>query len=527
MAKTLINITFLLIISLNGFSQAWPKIIVNNDAAPKKVIETYDKGYLIISNIDIANYHRYIWLIKTDIDGNVLWEKKIGEGSYRYYIDDINQTYDGGYILIFRCSKYDIDYDPVVMKLDPCAEIEWCTTLHSDGFNRGVKVIQTPDSSYLALSMYHSPDWAERIYLFKIDRMGEVIWSQLYAQLEPGIWNEEGFDLTVVPNDSSYLITGTCDYLPTGGLTAFWINVDPSGEETANIIWDDSTNYYNDGYETVHLNNHFYTIGSKGYGIWSWAPTIYKLNDNGSKIGQYMIYNNDTSAAADAIQVYLDSLFVIGARWDDDNPPYQEYSKLFLTDTVGNILERRTLLNQLQSPRNIEISFDNKILVMCGFAFGSGWDIYFYKLNQYLEDDTLYNIQLTYDSLCPGTIISDTTTIDCDIWVDIDEIYETNENGNLKIFPNPASDRVQIVLPDYFMSEEVLNGFSVTKVLHQYQGDLTLVIYDVFGRMVNNIEISGQSKNIEVDVTGMNTGLHIAVLYLDNKIIDSGKFIVR
>jgi len=166
----------IIILSFSCFSQTWPKIYGDNiDAGPRKVIETYDKGYLIISNIYISDYYRYIWLIKTDINGEIIWDKKIGEGSYRYYIDDINQTYDGGYILIFRCSKYDIDEDPVVMKLNACAEIEWCTTLHTDGYNRGVKVIQAPDSNYLALSMYHSPQPADRIFLFKLNQLGEVI----------------------------------------------------------------------------------------------------------------------------------------------------------------------------------------------------------------------------------------------------------------------------------------------------------------------------------------------------------------
>ena len=86
----------IIILSFSCFSQTWPKIYGDNiDAGPRKVIETYDKGYLIISNIYISDYYRYIWLIKTDINGEIIWDKKIGEGSYRYYIDDINQTYDG------------------------------------------------------------------------------------------------------------------------------------------------------------------------------------------------------------------------------------------------------------------------------------------------------------------------------------------------------------------------------------------------------------------------------------------------
>ncbi len=517
----------IIILSFSCFSQTWPKIYGDNiDAGPRKVIETYDKGYLIISNIYISDYYRYIWLIKTDINGEIIWDKKIGEGSYRYYIDDINQTYDGGYILIFRCSKYDIDEDPVVMKLNACAEIEWCTTLHTDGYNRGVKVIQAPDSNYLALSMYHSPQPADRIFLFKLNQLGEVLWSNLYAQLEPGIFNEEGFDLTIFPNDSSYLITGTCDYVPTGGLTGFWIKVNSTGEETANIIWNDTLYEYNSIFETVHYSDHFCSIGTKGYGLFEHSPTIFKLNNNGDIIDYYRVENNDTSASADAIRIFNDTLFVIGARWDDDNPPYQDYCKVFLTDTTGNIIIGRTLANELQSPRNVEITYDNKILVLCGFVVGSNWDIYFYKLNQYLEDDTLYNIQLSYDSLCPGTILSDTMTINCDIWVNIDEMFDAEKNSSLLIYPNPARDFIRIEIPNYSLLESSKNGFQVTSA-KPINGELTLVLYDGFGRQMDEMKIPNNNETINLNTMGFNAGLYIAVLYNHGKIIASEKIVIQ
>ena len=71
-----------------------------------------------------------------------------------------------------------------------------------------------------------------------------------------------------------------------------------------------------------------------------------------------------------------------------------------------------------------------------------------------------------------------------------------------------------------------MNGFVVTKA-QQYHGDLFMVIYDGHGRQVNYIEVAGQDKNIKLDVSGMSPGLHNAVLYLDGKVISSGKFIVE
>jgi len=38
------------------------------------ILESYDNGYLISGKIG-ANYSLYNWLIKTNINGEILWEK--------------------------------------------------------------------------------------------------------------------------------------------------------------------------------------------------------------------------------------------------------------------------------------------------------------------------------------------------------------------------------------------------------------------------------------------------------------------
>ncbi len=53
------------------WSQTWPKYYgqSNRIDRSKDIIETYDKGYLIL-----GGYQAFSWLIKTDINGNILWE---------------------------------------------------------------------------------------------------------------------------------------------------------------------------------------------------------------------------------------------------------------------------------------------------------------------------------------------------------------------------------------------------------------------------------------------------------------------
>jgi len=62
-------------------AQNWPKIYGDNfHAYVKKVLEDYDHGYLIGGDVLAnANTFRYAWIIKTDINGNAIWNKKYGD----------------------------------------------------------------------------------------------------------------------------------------------------------------------------------------------------------------------------------------------------------------------------------------------------------------------------------------------------------------------------------------------------------------------------------------------------------------
>jgi hypothetical protein len=74
---------------------------------------TTDGGYIITGSTDINGpYDLDVWLVRTDSNGNKLWDKNLG-GPYRDSGQSIQQTYDGGYIItgytgIYGASNYDV-----------------------------------------------------------------------------------------------------------------------------------------------------------------------------------------------------------------------------------------------------------------------------------------------------------------------------------------------------------------------------------------------------------------------------------
>lgn len=76
------------------------------------------------------------------------------------------------------------------------------------------------------------------------------------------------------------------------------------------------------------------------------------------------------------------------------------------------------------------------------------------------------------------------------------------------------------------LSEATINGFNVTSA-HKLEGDLILSIYDGFGKRVFEKEVSGSDKNIELDISGVSSGIHIVTMILEGRVVASGKFIVH
>ena len=221
---------YILLSYFQSKSQDWIRIYGNNMiAAVTWVIETYDKGYLILDNS-----HQYLWLIKTDINGYKLWEKWIGTGQNHIRFWNIEQTFDGGYILAGAFSKYGGSTDdPAIIKLNACGELDWCEVIKTPGVYNdfATRVKQTPQGDYVLLTLYSNPDADSCIQLFKFNGDGELKWKRSYFP-DSLIWTPTDHDVRV--DNGGYLISANCYYPdsvnPTIGYERpYYIKTDTAG----------------------------------------------------------------------------------------------------------------------------------------------------------------------------------------------------------------------------------------------------------------------------------------------------------
>ncbi len=512
--KYLILISHSLFIA-HAFSQEWVRTYTSTNGLgynARWVIESYDKGYVILGT---AYNYKYGLILKTDINGELLWTKLLGNGNYHNVPINIEQSLDSGYIVSGTMSKYG-SKDAYLLKLNSCFEKEWCKVLHTtnqyDDYGRMVKPL--PDGGFLLLTAYYeniSP--GTRIHLHRFDPNGELIWQSAFAQSDSLIFGEEGFDLTII-NENEYLITGDC-YYPDSGQTVGWIRpflikTNSMGNVVWETVWGKDDYYYGtSGSSIVDNQGSIFSIGmhitENGQ-----FPSFVCTDASGSEQNFFNI--TDTCYFGSAVSLIWtgDSSIYTAAGWRNSDQTF--FWGFFKIDTSGDIIIYKDITDPLVGIISTAKTFDEKYLSV-GIHFNEAinrYVIYAFKLNSDLEYDTIYNTPFVYDSLCPYGITSGTTDLDCDILVMIDDEFIPLNEAKLKIFPNPATDHITISFPD---------------VTHT--GQREIIIFNSLGMEVKRISLIKGDEETRVNISELPAGIYFVVMMDKGKRISTSKLVIE
>jgi hypothetical protein len=521
------HLTLLLYLSSVSNAQDWPKIYGDNfNATIANMAETYDQGFLLSAyTYTGAGWPLRDWVIKIDINGNVLWEKQFGNGMYSNGVSDSKITSDHGIILAASSGKYSGNYDPTFIKLNVCGELEWCRVFQSPDDNYGTGILQLSDGSYIGMLQYYGEgETYARISLVKIDQNGEPIWIQKQAQEDTLIYNEEGSNL-ILTSSGNFLISGSCNH---PGWRPYFILTDTSGIQNWDIIWSSA---YGHAFQTIeHRPGTFYSTGFKLPPGLNNMPAVFKFDGNGNQLDDFLILGDTVyQGGGGSILTIDDSTLCTGIVWSSVNNLQLFKSEIVKIDTIGNLINMRLLLVEDRAPTSMLLTSDNKVLAAGSYVTDSNWDIYLWKMNTDLEDDTLYTQPLIYDSLCPYEIQSDIIDLDCGVFVNIAELPTKEEyESSIKISPNPAREWVVLTLPDVLAS-----------------GAFEMVVYDIFGREARRRGcgeaerhggkeagkqgggiVEPVNRMISFDVSDFSPGMYVAVVKDRKGRKFTGKFVV-
>jgi hypothetical protein len=506
------------IISLKA--QDWIRTYGNSYWADD-IIEDYDKGYIILGTKTNAKYG---WIIKTDINGNKIWDKHLGRnGQYLCFPNNIEKTIDNGYIIAGTITKYNNQQDAFIMKLNTCGELEWCRDIYTPTIpdDIGIRAKPTADGGYIFLGLLQDTSQTHRIHLYKFNNLGDLMWHQ-YCPPDSLLFNEEAVDVLVCPD--GFIVTGDCYYPDpgqppgTGWHRSYFLKTDTLG----NMIWRlpyGITDYYY-GYAATSIRNIIGKIYSlvvhEENGVDKGA--LLKIGTNGDPY-----YNKDVfsfNSGLSTVNWLSDTLLIIGGGWGINGSPHPIMIK---TDTFGNVLSYREFQSNAYSFKSTAKTFDSKFISI-STDFTDTIKIYAYKVNSELEDDSIYTNPYIYDSLCLHPILSDSIDPDCGLIVNVEEPLIKPETHQLKVFPNPAASSVMVVFPKYLIRQNHMPGMMATTVYHQWTST-RLEIYDLKGSHLLSKEIPKNMEQLEMDISSWPPDMYYFRLVYKNETVAGEKVV--
>ncbi len=239
--------------------------------------QTTDGGYIIAGYTNSYGAEGYnVWLIKTDINGNVLWNKTFG-GTERDWGYCVEQTTDGGYIITgFTTSFGNGERAVWLIKTDANGNMVWNKTFGGTERDEGRYVEQTTDGGYIITGVknYYS---TRDVWLIKTDANGNVLWDKTFGGTD---WDEGS--CVQQTSDNGYVITGSTESFGAGWEDVWLIKTDANGDLLWNKTYGGSK--HDSGWcirQTISggyiIAGYTWSYGAGGYDVW-----LIKTDANGN-----------------------------------------------------------------------------------------------------------------------------------------------------------------------------------------------------------------------------------------------------
>ncbi len=202
-----------------------------SDDIAEALIQTGDGGFVIVGGTQSFGAGNYdVWLVKTDASGNALWNRTYGGGSLDS-AEAVVQTVDGGYLIAGATWSVGAGNGDVwLIKTDVSGNVQWNRTYGGTGADMAHALLRTNDGGYAVAAYTESYGaGASDFWLIRVDASGNMQWNKTYGGRRAD-WPQA----MVQSVDGRYAIVGYTESLGAGASDFWLVNTDASG----NALWN-------------------------------------------------------------------------------------------------------------------------------------------------------------------------------------------------------------------------------------------------------------------------------------------------
>lgn len=209
-----------------------------NDAAYDPLSQTYIiAGTTGSSDFDVSFNHGLndAWLVRMDINGNILWEKTYGGSAYEN-IQDIIQTQDGNYIFAGSTASVDGDVsfnhgqsDIWIVKIDVDGNMLWERSLGGSSSELAYGICEAVNGDLLITGYSRSDDGdfeinygSNDLFVMRLNANGDMIWTRTVGT------SDDDIGYCVMQHSNGKIIAGGQMRIP-GSSDAYILSLNDDG----------------------------------------------------------------------------------------------------------------------------------------------------------------------------------------------------------------------------------------------------------------------------------------------------------
>ncbi len=210
----------------------WEKVYhqgSNNDYSASEMIEDFNNGYTIcgIAEIFGMNPCDDISLANVSDNGSIKWDKNLGDENNIEHAFSICKSHDYGYVMCG--SKYPgciaLFSDILIYKTDTLGNFLWEKLIDLGQDASSNAIAKTDEDGFIILGYYSLTGFGDRkMILIKTDQLGDTLWTRTYDN----IFGKEGFDIKTT-SDGGYVACGFTNDFGSGGKDFYLLKTNENG----------------------------------------------------------------------------------------------------------------------------------------------------------------------------------------------------------------------------------------------------------------------------------------------------------